>query len=124
MCGITGIYAFNETGKSGFKNLSASIDALKSRGPDAKGKFINDQIALGHTRLSIIDVSENAIQPMWDETNRYTIIYNGEIYNFRELRKELQDKGMSFKTNSDTEVVLKLYIQVSSKLKVQSSEFH
>ena len=110
MCGITGIYAFTESGKSGFKNLSASVDALKSRGPDAKGKFMNGQVALGHTRLSIIDVSENANQPMWDETNRYTIIYNGEMYNFRELRKELQDKGMSFKTNSDTEVLLKLYI--------------
>lgn len=78
--------------------------SLKHRGPDATGTFIAENIALGHLRLSIIDLSETANQPLFDFTNRYSIIFNGEIYNYREVKKSLPD--YPFSTNSDTEVIL------------------
>ncbi len=110
MCGITGIYAFNDKGKSFFPEIEKAIQALNKRGPDNQGIYINQNVALGHTRLSIIDVSESASQPFLDETQRYVIVYNGEIYNFKQLKQELINKGQYFKSNSDTEVLLKLYI--------------
>lgn len=110
MCGIVGIYSFNEKGKECNKFLQEATDCLSKRGPDAQGFFTMDNIALGHRRLSVIDTSEAANQPMFDETGRYVIIFNGEIFNYRELRKELMDKGISFQTQSDTEVLLKLFI--------------
>jgi asparagine synthase (glutamine-hydrolysing) len=110
MCGITGIFAFNLVGKFNRIHIAAATQALASRGPDFQNIHTDDWVCLGHRRLSIIDTREVAHQPMWDESNRYCIIFNGEIFNFQELKKELEKKGVSFFSHSDTEVLLKLYI--------------
>lgn len=106
MCGIIGIFAKDETGKLNFSNLNSAVNALKLRGPDAKGIYTDENIGLGHTRLSIIDTSDSAKQPFSSPDKRYTLIFNGEIYNYKELRKVLERKGYTFKTSSDTEVLL------------------
>lgn len=109
MCGIAGII---HTGSSRFgqEQLVSMSDALSHRGPDGFGYWRNPggEVLLGHRRLSILDLSDAASQPMHFR-NRYTIIHNGEIYNYQELRQELQKKGYSFKTQSDTEVILAAY---------------
>jgi asparagine synthase (glutamine-hydrolysing) len=110
MCGITGIFAFNLVGKFNLINITAATTALSKRGPDHQGIYTDSFVGLGHRRLSIIDTSSAAHQPMWDEEKRYCIIFNGEIFNFLELKKELEAKGVSFSTHSDTEVLLKLFI--------------
>ncbi|MEK6783755.1 MAG: asparagine synthase (glutamine-hydrolyzing) [Bacteroidota bacterium] len=110
MCGITGIFAFNLIGKFNMINLASATLALEKRGPDFQDIYSDQYVGLGHRRLSIIDTSATANQPMWDESKRYCIIFNGEIFNFQELRKELQKNDISFSTHSDTEVLLKLYI--------------
>jgi asparagine synthase (glutamine-hydrolysing) len=110
MCGITGIYAFNQIGSFYMVNLAKSIDRLAQRGPDGRGTYIEDFVALGHRRLSIIDTSHNGKQPMTDESGRYVLVFNGEIFNYRELRKKLLDKGVTFFSECDSEVLLKLYI--------------
>jgi len=110
MCGITGIYAFNEVGKFYHINLVKATNAIESRGPDQQGTLIHEHVGLGHRRLSIIDTSADGKQPMTDETGRYTIIFNGEIFNYKILRNELAQKGVSFSSQTDTEVLLKLYI--------------
>ena len=110
MCGITGIFAFNLVGKFNRINISAATQSLSKRGPDFQDIYLGDWVGLGHRRLSIIDTSAIANQPMWDESKRYCIIFNGEIFNYRELKAELQTKGISFFSHSDTEVLLKLYI--------------
>ena len=110
MCGITGIFAFNLVGKFNLINITAATTALHKRGPDNQGIYTDNFVGLGHRRLSIIDTSANANQPMWDEEKRYCIIFNGEIFNFLELKQYLKAKGISFSTESDTEVLLKLYI--------------
>jgi asparagine synthase (glutamine-hydrolysing) len=79
------------------------------RGPDFTGKWLEEGVALGHNRLSIIDLSKSANQPFFDETKRYTIVFNGEIYNYIELRKKLES-SYNFQTNSDTEVLLAAFI--------------
>lgn len=83
---------------------------LEKRGPDFQDIYIDEWVGLGHRRLSIIDTRSIANQPMWDETKQYCIVFNGEIFNYRELRKKLTDKGVSFFSDSDTEVLLKLFI--------------
>ena len=85
MCGITGIYAFNEAGRFHLINLQRAVDVLEHRGPDTQGTFIEDRMGLGHPRLSVIDTSPRANQPMKDPTGRYTLVFNGEIYNYKEL---------------------------------------
>jgi len=111
MCGITGIYAFNEAGRFHLINLQKSVNVLEHRGPDTQGTFIHDKVGLGHRRLAVIDVSARANQPMKDSSGRYTIVYNGEIYNHRELKKMLEERHqVQFISNSDTEVLLYAYI--------------
>lgn len=95
-------------------NLAKATEALSSRGPDNQAHYNDDIVGLGHRRLSIIDTSIEANQPMEDETGRYVIIYNGEIYNFKVLRRDLENKGVSFRTQSDTEVLLYLLIKEGS----------
>jgi asparagine synthase (glutamine-hydrolysing) len=110
MCGITGVYAFNENGKGIINKLDASVATLGKRGPDSHGKYLHKNVGLGHTRLSIIDVSDSASQPFSDATGRYMIIFNGEIFNFQSLKAPLIEKGIKFQSQSDTEVLLYLYI--------------
>ena len=101
MCGING---FNFESKKAIELMNNSI---KHRGPDASGIFI-DEISLGHRRLSIIDLSKNANQPMSNEAGDIIIVFNGEIYNFKEIKKELEEQH-KFKSNSDTEVIIHAY---------------
>lgn len=111
MCGITGIVAFNENGASYLNKIERSLTTLNKRGPDDSGIYTCKNIALGHSRLSIIDTSPAAAQPFTDPSGRYTIILNGEFFNFKEHRKALENKGVVFKSQGDTEVLLHLYIQ-------------
>ena len=108
MCGITGIYNFRNS-KVRERVIAKMTDSLTHRGPDKGGVRIFHQVALGHRRLSIIDLSENGDQPMTTEDNRYTIVYNGEVYNFKEIRQKLERIGYCFKSLSDTEVLLKAF---------------
>ncbi|HMG92631.1 MAG TPA: asparagine synthase (glutamine-hydrolyzing) [Chryseolinea sp.] len=115
MCGITGIFAFNLVGKFNKIQVTNATMALDKRGPDFQDIYLDEWIALGHRRLSIIDTSSAGNQPMWDESKRYCIIFNGEIFNFKELRTELNRNGVAFRSNSDTEVLLNLYILEKEK---------
>ena len=110
MCGITGVMAFNEIGRFSLINLQNATDALTKRGPDWGDTYLDFFVGLGHRRLSIIDTSENGNQPITDHTGRYTIVFNGEIYNFKNLREQLLAKGISFRSQTDTEVLLYAYI--------------
>ncbi|MFL5729503.1 MAG: asparagine synthase (glutamine-hydrolyzing), partial [Cytophagaceae bacterium] len=85
------------------------------RGPDGRGTYIEDFVALGHRRLSIIDTSSQGSQPMKDESGRYVIVFNGEIFNYKSLKKELEEKGVVFRSDCDTEVLLKLYMLEGKK---------
>lgn len=114
MCGITGAYAFTEKGKEYFGRLDAAVETLKQRGPDGSGTFVQEHVALGHARLAILDTSTAASQPFHDPTCRYTIVFNGEIFNFRELKEHLSD--VAFTTTSDTEVLLHLYIRYGQEM--------
>ncbi|MFX0198548.1 MAG: asparagine synthase (glutamine-hydrolyzing), partial [Candidatus Hodarchaeota archaeon] len=107
MCGIVGILDL-DTGKVENSLLKAMTDVLRHRGPDGEGFHINGQIGLGHRRLTVIDL-ETGKQPMSNEDKTIWITYNGEIYNFQEIRKDLEKKGHQFKTRSDTEVILHAY---------------
>lgn len=109
MCGITGVFAFSDNGKIAIERLQAASVALQHRGPDATGLFIHTNVGLAHRRLSVIAPSADANQPFTDSQGRYTIVLNGEVFNYQKLRTELQAKGVSFTTASDTEVVLQLY---------------
>jgi asparagine synthase (glutamine-hydrolysing) len=110
MCGITGIMAFNLVGKFNKIHTTAATMSLSKRGPDHQDIYTDEWVGLGHRRLSIIDTSAIAHQPMWDESKRYCIVFNGEIFNFQELRSQLEANQVSFSSHSDTEVLLKLYI--------------
>lgn len=110
MCGICGILNFN--GKPvGEQSVRKMMIEIKHRGPDDDGLYINDNIGLGFVRLSIIDLSKSGHQPMFDESGRYIIIYNGEVYNYIEIREELIAKGYKFRSSCDSEVVLYSYIE-------------
>ncbi|HOY31594.1 MAG TPA: asparagine synthase (glutamine-hydrolyzing) [Bacteroidales bacterium] len=110
MCGISGIIAFSETGRNYLQNIHAAVAAMKTRGPDNNGVYINGNVAFGHNRLSVIDVSDAASQPFTDESGRYTIVFNGEFFNFKSHRDQLISRGIQLKSTSDTEVLLYLYM--------------
>jgi asparagine synthase (glutamine-hydrolysing) len=108
MCGINGIFHLNYK-QVDQNQLIKMRDILEHRGPDDSGIYINNNIGLGHRRLSIIDTSSGGHQPFVSDNRRYIIIFNGEIYNYQSFYPELKAKGIELKTNSDTEVLLKLY---------------
>jgi asparagine synthase (glutamine-hydrolysing) len=108
MCGIIGIAGLKGGSKA---SLEASIASLSRRGPDDRGIVSFSAAILGHTRLAVIDLSEAGHQPMKDSAAENTIVFNGEIFNYRALRQELEKKGHSFVSHSDTEVILKAYAQ-------------
>lgn len=114
MCGIAGIINFNYSNKVDQDVLELINDAIKHRGPDDEGFYIDRNIGLGHRRLSIIDI-EGGHQPMTNEDGTIWIVYNGEIYNYLELRGDLVFKGHKFKTHSDTEVIIHLYEEYGEK---------
>ncbi|NQV88719.1 MAG: asparagine synthase (glutamine-hydrolyzing) [Parcubacteria group bacterium] len=109
MCGIAGKLAFNPTYWPEETQLKSMGDAIAHRGPDDSGVFIDGPCGLAHRRLSIIDLSPRGHQPMSIMDGRYTISFNGEIYNYQELRDELVTQGVTFVSDSDTEVLLHLF---------------
>ncbi|OIO80493.1 MAG: asparagine synthase (glutamine-hydrolyzing) [Candidatus Omnitrophica bacterium CG12_big_fil_rev_8_21_14_0_65_43_15] len=110
MCGICGKININNPASPVTEGLIRSMcGVLKHRGPDDSGIYINGAVGLGHSRLSIIDLSPAGRQPMSNEDNTLWLVLNGEIYNFIELRKGLEAKGHKFKSHTDTEVILHLY---------------
>src|SRR6476620_8171896 len=115
MCGIAGIVSHNK-GLVSQERITAATATLIHRGPEHEGYYINEEqtIALGHRRLSIIDLSPGASQPL-HYADRYHIVFNGEIYNYIELKKQLADKGFTFNTDSDTEVILAAYAAFGKK---------
>ena len=112
MCGINGIFAYHTAAAPpDRRELLRTRDAMRRRGPDGSGAWwsADRRVALGHRRLSILDLSSRAAQPMTSADGRLAVTYNGEIYNFPELRAELERDGVRFRTSSDTEVLLHLY---------------
>ncbi|PWH85279.1 asparagine synthase (glutamine-hydrolyzing) [Brumimicrobium oceani] len=110
MCGITGIV--NRRAKVDKGQLCKMTDTIAHRGPNADGVFVNDfkTCGLGHRRLSILDLSDAANQPMHSKCGKYSLVYNGELYNFKEIRGILKNDGVEFSTSSDTEVILNAFI--------------
>lgn len=114
MCGIAGTLNFNRQ-PIAHNQIKAMTDSLIHRGPDGEGQYIDEFFGLGHRRLAIIDLSPAGHQPMQTSDGRYIISYNGEVYNFKEIRIELEALGYHFHSNTDTEVVLKAYAQWQEK---------
>ena len=110
MCGICGDYHFDGS-KPNLNTVERMLHKLERRGPDNKGIFHEGPIALGHRRLSIIDLSERSNQPMVDNELQLALVFNGTIYNYPELRKELSSKGYQFFSEGDSEVIIKAYAQ-------------
>ncbi|MBR5682630.1 MAG: asparagine synthase (glutamine-hydrolyzing) [Ruminococcus sp.] len=113
MCGIVG---FTNNISNSDEVLGKMMDRIKHRGPDAYGKYIDEDIALGHRRLSIIDVSSSGDQPIFNEDDSLVIVFNGEIYNYKTIRETLIEKGHKFRTNTDTEVLIHGYEEFGEKL--------
>lgn len=116
MCGIVGIFNYNNEKLIDEQRLIEMRDIISHRGPDGFGIYINKRIGLAHRRLSILDLSENGHQPFESPDGRYIITYNGEIFNYLDLRPELENDGLNFKSNSDTEVLLYLYIKYGASM--------
>jgi asparagine synthase (glutamine-hydrolysing) len=108
MCGIAGVYS-NDIKNSNDKIVQDIIEAIGHRGPDGDGVYTVDNVVLGQKRLAIIDLSDNGKQPMVVDNGIYSITFNGEIYNYKELRQELEGYGYSFQSDTDTEVILHAY---------------
>jgi asparagine synthase (glutamine-hydrolysing) len=109
MCGIAGIFNYHSSKEPSRERIVMNmLSLIKHRGPDESGIYLDKDVSLGSVRLSIIDLSTGQ-QPLCDETERYWIVYNGEVFNFQELKSELESKGIRFKTHCDTEVVVQMY---------------
>ena len=111
MCGIAGFYSSAKHSFSG-DTLGKMTNILSHRGPDAEGFYFDEYIGLGHRRLSIIDLSAEANQPLYSQNEQYVIIYNGEVYNYKEIATEIQkfhNTNFHFKTTSDTEIILEAF---------------
>ena len=114
MCGIAGIFAYHQAAPPVDRaELCAIRDDMAARGPDGHGEWFSadGRAGLGHRRLSIIDLSERASQPMVSTDGQLVVSFNGEIYNYLQLKKDLEAKGRVFRTTSDTEVLLHLYAE-------------
>src|SRR5438270_10042731 len=107
MCGIAGIVT-NETGGVDTATIHRMCQTIVHRGPDDEGIFVKDGVGLGMRRLSIIDLA-GGHQPVFNEDRNVWIVYNGEIYNFKQLRQELEARGHRFASNTDTEAIVHLY---------------
>ncbi len=109
MCGFVGFSDFGHRFEDKSRILSGMMDRIVHRGPDMSGEFVNDDVALGFRRLSIIDLSEGACQPLYNEDRTVAVIFNGEIYNFQSIRQELIKCGHTFVTEGDSEVLVHAY---------------
>jgi len=105
MCGIAGIFKLNEH-RADMEEICAMTKAIAHRGPDGEGHFVYENVALGHKRLAILDTSENGAQPMTSADGKWVLVFNGCIYNFQELRAELEKLGYTFRSRTDTEVIV------------------
>ncbi len=110
MCGISGILNRNTDIPVGEELISRMNAQMVHRGPDAGGVYVENNVGLGHRRLKIIDL-EGGVQPMFSDDRNVTVVFNGEVYNFKELRVVLEGKGYQFRTSSDTEVILNAYLE-------------
>ncbi|MBQ9899166.1 MAG: asparagine synthase (glutamine-hydrolyzing), partial [Ruminococcus sp.] len=113
MCGIVG---FTNHISGADAVIGKMMDRIRHRGPDASGKYVDDDIALGHRRLSIIDVSSQGDQPIFSEDGSLVIVFNGEIYNYQDIRERLIAAGYNFRTKTDTEVLIHGYAEYGEKL--------
>lgn len=113
MCGIVGFTNNIDNSNTVIKEM---MNRIKHRGPDAEGEYIDEGIALGHRRLSIIDVSSQGDQPIFNEDGSLVLVFNGEIYNYKSIREKLAEAGHVFKTNTDTEVLIHGYEEYGEKL--------
>jgi asparagine synthase (glutamine-hydrolysing) len=111
MCGIAGVFSPSKISQKDIDTISRMNELQKHRGPDDAGLYADDFCVLGHRRLSIIDLSSDGHQPFQSEDGRYYLVYNGEIYNYIEIRRELEAKKWRFRTKTDTEVLLKAYLE-------------
>jgi len=119
MCGINGVVAYHSaSGAPDEAELLATREAMRARGPDGAGAWwsLDRRCGLGHRRLSIIDLSDRALQPMTSEDSRFVVVFNGEIYNYPQLRAELEADGTRFRTTSDTESLLHLYARHGAEM--------
>lgn len=113
MCGIVG---FTNSIDNSNEVIKKMMDRIRHRGPDAEGKYVDGDIALGHRRLSIIDISSQGDQPIFNEDGSLVIVFNGEIYNYMEIREKLVQAGHGFSTNTDTEVLIHGYEEFGEKI--------
>lgn len=113
MCGFVG---FTNAIDNSNKVLGEMMDKIRHRGPDSEGRYIDECIAMGFRRLSIIDITDSGNQPIFNETKSKVLFFNGEIYNYREIRKELEEKGHKFTTNTDSETLIHGYEEFGEKL--------
>src|SRR5438128_12309125 len=119
MCGINGIFAYHSASSAPEEaELLATREGMRARGPDGSGVCwsVDRRCGLGHRRLSIIDLSDRASQPMTSEGGCSVVVFNGEIYNYPQLRVELEAEGARFRTTSDTEVLLHLYTRHGAEM--------
>ncbi len=115
MCGIFGVFGRDPLDKETLENSKKSIKKIENRGPDKSGVVNIDDVFLGHTRLAIQDLNSTGDQPMWDRSQRYVIVFNGEIYNFLKLRKILTNAKITLRGTSDTEVLINLFALLGAK---------
>ena len=115
MCGIAGVFHSNTHQPVAADAVHAMVRALDHRGPDDRGVHVDGPVGLGHARLSVIDLTTGGHQPMLSRDGRHALAYNGEVYNYRELRKELEAEGVAFVSQSDTEVVLQVLIRMGAR---------
>ncbi|CAN5517358.1 amidotransferase 1, exosortase A system-associated [soil metagenome] len=111
MCGIAGIWGGGESPQAAGGRVSAMLQRMRHRGPDGEGGFAFESGAAGMVRLSLVDLSDRGQQPLWSADRKVALLFNGEIYNFREHRKRLLDKGYPFQSKTDSEVILALYLE-------------
>lgn len=117
MCGIAGFVSTSRSSETSALNaVQRMTDRMRARGPDGSGVWASDGVAFGHRRLAILDLDARANQPMVSNDGRYTIVYNGEIYNFRELRRGLEAEGVNFRTTSDTEILSALFAREGERM--------
>ena len=112
MCGILGRISFNKCfNQEDLKAFKLALDLQNHRGPDGAGSYFEGRFVFGHRRLSVIDLEIRSDQPMISRCSNYVLVFNGEIYNYLELKQDLLDKGYIFDTHSDTEVLLNSFIE-------------